>query len=385
MEERQIELFAPEQQHPPQQQQQEEQAVPERLDLEWWQEDEEGIIEPPLQLQPVEQAVPEQHRILDLEGWLQNNGLRGPEEAIPGAGVTTREEERLQFERYRTYAESVHQHAFRHEIANEEKREQQRQQVLSSLEGRTIRLESLVDGKTTNDLPLHVMAAACEAIFSKAHSWDHRSDNQTPLTMCLDFALEPIEQFANVILHEKEAAVIPTEHLIDCCFLAHFLCADRILNEIAAIFMNSIDNANCFAFCQIADKLELRALFERSLGHMMEKLGELEGSVSFGDLAPELRDRIAAIKKAIGSSIHTTSRFYFTTFDEYIAMFAERVQYFQERLMEAKEQLERFVAGTPAWRDASSKIERQEKRVRTLEIALSEQKKLFRNNLMRIR
>ena len=36
----------------------------------------------------------------------------------------------------------------------------------------------------------------------------------------------------------------------DVCyyFLAHFLCADRILDEIVVILIESIDNGNCFAF-----------------------------------------------------------------------------------------------------------------------------------------
>jgi len=139
----------------------------------------------------------------------------------------------------------------------------------------------------------------------------------------------------------------------------------------------SINTSNCLSLCQLADQLSLPVLFERSLAHMMETIGDLERAETWDDLTPELRDRIATIKTAIESSVNSQSRLYFGSLEEYIAIFAERVQYFKERLAEAKEQQEEATQGTPAWLDAQTKIERQEKRVRTLEIALREQKKLF--------
>jgi hypothetical protein len=95
-------------------------------------------------------------------------------------------------------------------------------------------------------------------------------------------------------------------------------------------------------------------------------------------LTPELRDRIVAIKGAFETSINTQSRLFFSSLDEYIAIFAERVQYYKERLADAKEQQQRVLPGTRMWLDVDCKIRKQEQRVRTLEIALSEQKKLFK-------
>ena len=71
------------------------------------------------------------------------------------------------------------------------------------------------------------------------------------------------------------------------------------------------------------------------------------------------------------------SRLYFGSLEEYIAIFAEQVQYFRERLAEAKEQHQETLPESRAWCDAKAKIDRQETRVRTLEIALQEHKKLF--------
>lgn len=265
-----------------------------------------------------QQEIPEHHRIQDLEGWLQHNGLRGQDDVLPHAGEANRAEEEARFEQYRNYANSVYRNAFHDEILAEEMREKERERMLDALKGKTIRLQSAVDGGITDDLPAHVLAASCETIFSMANSWDQFSNNQ-PMEMSLDHDISSIQAFADVIVHNKKAAAIPTEHLIDCCFLAHYLCADKLLNEIVEIMVNSIDNSNCLAFCQIADKFQLHVLFERSLAHMMDRLGDMEENEAFEDLTPELRDRIGAIKAAIESSINSKSRLYFGSLDEYIA------------------------------------------------------------------
>jgi hypothetical protein len=120
----------------------------------------------------------------------------------------------------------------------------------------------------------------------------------------------------------------------------------------------------------------------------------------------------ASAAAATTPSAPTASRLFFSSVEEYIAIFAERVQYYRERLAAAKEQQcelleERWrrggggslggareaagrYASTPAHRlggrggasdpyleDLGAKIRRQEARVRTLEIALREHKKLL--------
>jgi hypothetical protein len=154
-------------------------------------------------------------------------------------------------------------------------------------------------------------------------------------------------------------------------------------------------------------------------------------------MTSELRDRIVAIQTAIRSSVHgpcgsarpssslqdlplapdseqrpsPSSRLFFSSVEEYVSIFAERVQYFRERLADAKAQRDELLGGggTPAngtdsqlgaagrfvstrrdrffevpgglsrqyADDLQRKIERQERRVRTLEIALREHKKLL--------
>jgi hypothetical protein len=157
-------------------------------------------------------------------------------------------------------------------------------------------------------------------------------------------------------------------------------------------------------------------------------------------MTSELRDRIVAIQTAIRSSVHgpcgsarpstplkdratlpppsdseqrpsPSSRLFFSSVEEYVSIFAERVQYFRERLADAKAQRDELLGGGgtsangtdsqlgAAGRfvstrrdrffevpgglsrqyadDLQRKIERQERRVRTLEIALKEHKKLL--------
>lgn len=198
------------------------------------------------------------------------------------------------------------------------------------------------------------------------------------------FPTSSVQEFVDVVVDDSKSAMnISSDALVDCCLIARYVCAETMLDEIAEILIASIDTTNCLSLCQLADELNLNILFERSLAHMMDSIGDLVNSEAYDDLTPDLRERIATIKKAIESSIHSQSRLYFSSLDEYISIFAERVQYYRERLAEAKEQQQQQQSGTPVWIDAQTKIERQERRVRTLEIALSEQKSLFRSTRQR--
>jgi hypothetical protein len=131
------------------------------------------------------------------------------------------------------------------------------------------------------------------------------------------------------------------------------------------------------SICQLADQLHLPCLLEASLGHMMQRLGCLEDHEIWGDLTPELQDRITAIKSLLQSS--NRRQIFFSSFTEYLAMFAEQVDYYRERLTEAKLQQDQHCHDSRGWGYAQEKIDRQSDRVRTLRMVLADQKKLFRN------
>jgi hypothetical protein len=121
---------------------------------------------------------------------------------------------------------------------------------------------------------------------------------------------------------------------------------------------------------------------------MMQRLGCLEDHEIWGDLTPELQANITAIKSLLQSS--NRRQIFFSSFTEYLAMFAEQVDYYRERLTEAKLQQDQHAAAchddysttcssSRGWGYAQEKIDRQSDRVRTLQMVLAEQKKLFRN------
>lgn len=319
-------------------------------------------------------VVPESHRIQDLDGWLQNNGLRGLDDDVPGRGSLVQEEERALVEEYDRYARTIHDEAFQNGD-NDEREERERR--LKGMEHTLIDLRT-ADGVIPG-LPLDRLAEASDTILTMANSWDKFSAEERMHLSLENYPKSSVQQFVDVLLDDaRTAADISSGAIVDCCLIAHYLCAERLLKEIIEILIASIDTSNCHSLCQLADELNVPILFERSLAHMMDSIGELETNDAWDDLTPELRIRIAAIKSAIESSINSRSRLFFASMDEYISIFAERVQYYQERLAEAKEQQQQLAQnGSTAWIDAQGKIDRQERRVRTLEIALAEQKKLF--------
>lgn len=220
----------------------------------------------------------------------------------------------------------------------------------------------------------------------------------TPLQFSLElYSLDAIYEFLSIVITKTSSVhnIDDSDILVECCRIAHYLQNQIILNDINDILLNSIDTLNCFSICQLADQLNLPNLFERSMIHMMNTIGDFESNLtascpqandcqdsSSGTMeqfiTPELQQRILSIKAAIQSSIHSQkNHIYVSSLYEYIAIFAERVQYYTERLEEAKEQLRNVKKGTSLYQDMHSKIIRQEQRVQTLKIALKEQKKLF--------
>jgi hypothetical protein len=330
-------------------------------------------------------AVVERLPIQDLETWLLFNGLRNDDDDDNnGVNDLNRQEEIARFREHELYQQSIHEAAFQDSI----EREKEKLAFLDTLQD--ISMDILTSDGVVENVSLRKLAERCEAILAFASSYDKFQKRQEKRVQfdLKHFPKQAVQEFVDVAVSNKEAGDIGTDSIIHCCQLAHYLLAFEVLREITDILMKSIDSNNCLSICQLADELHLDELFERSLAHMMDTMGNIQqDEQTWDELTPELRDRISAIKMAIESSIHSSSRggstagssrrLYFASLDEYLSIFAERVQYSKERLAEAKEQQNHAVKNTKGWIDAQTKIEKQEVRVRTLERALAEQKKLF--------
>jgi len=314
--------------------------------------------------------------ILDLESWLQLNGLRSADYVLVQEVSADELESRRDLEEQQKHIQSVHKRLFAQQEASEREKIKERERILEKLADEEISITTK-DG-VLSGVPAIQIAKFCDTVLTLYH-WEKSVTQKEEISLDLSsFPSSSVLSFVFCAL-ESKYEMIKDEALIDCCFIAHYLCANTIVEDITSILVDSINTSNCYYFCQIANQLDLSKLFEHSLAHMMGTIGDLESNPAWDDLTFELRDRIKAIKGAIQSSMHSGNRLYFGTMEEYIAIFAERVQYYRERLEEAKEQLEqnRKTASHQALQDVEAKIQRQEARFRTLQMALAEQKKLF--------
>ena len=363
--------------------------------------------------------VPQNRFLQDLDGWLESHGLRSAED-VPDFGETaSTTEERRRVKEEVQYVQSVHNVAFRDSIEQEAHERIERRAFISALHGRTMDIHTS-ENDCIRNIPLDRMAQMCDTIYvmAKNKSWHtnelsggHAARDDRSFHLSLkSYAKSSVQEFVNVVLSyvpsdtpcsDEEygpAGSIPTwvataadrisnDALFDCCHIAHYLMAESIVNAITYVFFRSIDTENCFMIYQLADELSLSsALKERALVHMMDTIGDVDRNNNAWEedtyvWSKEWKERILLLKRAMESSSCHHRRLYFSSIEEYLSIFAERVQYYQERLAEAKE-CQRMShprsVGSHGWLDAQRKIEQQEQRVRTLEMALAEQKKLFR-------
>jgi hypothetical protein len=312
---------------------------------------------------------PQEHaRIQDFETWLMNNGIA---DAVQSPTLDLQEEEE-RYQECQRYQETIHEKIFEELDKSEEVKTEERRKVLESWKGMQIEL-LCEDGVVEVDASR--LAASCDTVFCLASS-RHSFASGEKLGLSLKrFPKGTVMQFVDLSLCERTD--VPTESVVGCCQIAHYLQNKHVLDKTVEILLNSIDTTNCLWISQLADQLDLPLLFERSLSHMMHTMGDMEKSDMWDDLTSELQERIVAIKSAIKSSLHSQSKLYFSSMDEYIAIFAERVQYYRERLEEAREQQNLHEPHHSSWKYAQDKIDRQAERLRTLESALKAQKSLF--------
>jgi hypothetical protein len=365
-------------------------------------------------------------QIQDIDEWLRFNGLRSPDDEPPEPAAygsfmsaLNRTEAKAKHEAEERYQEEIHKAIFKEALEVEEEQQQHCQRLLQSWEDEM--MEILTPVKRFR-VPLSKLAAECDTIFTMASSRRYiqslenvrkretaQDDEEEKMSLdgsssCNDYAMvtltlddypaSSVQEFLDVALYKKPISQIGDEMVVDCCQIGHYLQCARILHGTVNILMNHVDSENCLSLCQMADRLDLPDLFERSLFHMLKSFDHLENSDAYEDFSPELKGRISEIRQVFttkiaaspdNSNMNNSSSgpvigkpLYFTSLQEYIAIFAENVQYYKERLAEAKEQ--NASKSGEAYAYAQSKIEKQELRVLTLEAMLQEQKRMFGNN-----
>mmetsp|Transcript_32001 Transcript_32001/g.52858 ORF Transcript_32001/g.52858 Transcript_32001/m.52858 type:complete len:410 (-) Transcript_32001:288-1517(-) len=323
----------------------------------------------------VVEVVPENFRLRDLEHYLDERGLRNEPVGIESELNVSEKQQRV--EEAAAHQSRVHQEVFGN--GDEGKVDNAKLEFLESFRDSKLIVRTLGKPLVTD---VKSLATHCDAVYALASSHNlYKGSSSSELELSLEsYSQASVEDFVAIVAGSKRPDQIAADSVVECCQIAHYLQCSRALEPLVIILVNAVDTDNCKSLLELADRLNLPLLFERSLSHMMDSLSETEDV--WEDLTPELRDRVELMKKAVQSSVLAgTSRLYFSSLDEYLVIFAETLQYHRERLMDAKErQLEiretHFIRSR-GWHYNQDKIDRQEIRVRRLEFLMKEQKKIF--------
>lgn len=331
--------------------------------------------------------------IQDEAEWLRQYGLRG--EPHYGSESYMNQYEAMQrVHAHQKYQEQIHNKFFQDISTSQRTAAQKRQANLDSWQDETIEILctkaadlAQSDDPRTIRFNLRKLASQSDTVYTMAQARPHYSEQGEifPLTLSLeDYSYEAVSAFLELLTNAPdpddncEAKVYPHEDfIVECCQLAHYLqCVPLLEDTLVPLLVQSVDSANCLSLCQLADQLSLPRLLEASLNHMMLSLASVEEHEIWGDLTPELQERIQTIQQILQSS--NRRKVFFASFDEYLALFAEQVDYYRERLEDAQMQQERAEKDSPAWHYAQARIEEQRNRVRKLKQVLQQQKQLFR-------
>lgn len=276
-------------------------------------------------------------------------------------------------------------------------------------------LESCVDQsmcivtaeKTIRDVSRFHMVNKCDTIYTFASSSGQWSSSRNNLESSdgekLTFSLEEfdhgsVEEFLALVQETKKVQDISPEHIIECCRIAHYLQSESLLDEIADIIKASIDANNCAYICVLADQLQMPGLLQTSMRFVMDTLDKIETNDIWNDFPESLKHHVITLRNAAQSSIisrGSQSRVFFSSSNEFLGIFSDTLREHKERLHEAKMRQEEIIQERTKWnesrgrytqeidvrggsvKDAAMKIEKQERRVRTLEAFYREQKAIF--------
>ena len=361
------------------------------------------------------QQPQEEVRLLhDLEHYVRSRGLAPPadEDEAPSADVFFRNRnhasERLN-ECVR-HQESVHKSAFAAHDEKEKDAAAGKEQLLASLKGKMIAVVAgpSSEAPSTQLVPLDALASKCDTVYALVRSQPLLSrqcsavsansntagdeDDDIPTLDLLQFAPDPVDSFLTVVVHDQPISSIPDDHIVEVCRIAHYVQCSQVLDATVDILKESVDGDNCLSICHLADQLGVPSLFEAAVSYLIGKLDNMQEHEQWDDFPSTLRNRIITMRNAVQSSILGRGQktcVFFSSSEEFLAIFSDNIQDQKERLSEAKRRQEEVISerihrggrhrdpwgGSVA--DAAEKIERQAKRLKTLESFYEEQKMIF--------
>ena len=330
------------------------------------------------------------------------------------------------------YQKLVHGEAFAEHDAKERDAKVSKRQFLDTLKGQTISVLS-AEGEVEDDrqkvapcatsVPLHILASSCDTVYTMVRSdrmlWsrqnsdtedgniaeknDEAKSNNNWHQSTLDlttFRSGPVRSFLSVITDASKSenddislVKVPPQHIVDVCLISHYLQCILVMETSIDILKESVDSDNCLSICQLADQLGSPSLFEAAVTHLIEKLDDMQSHDEWEEFDVTLRNRVVTMRNAVHSSIigrGQKTAVFFSSSDEFLAIFSDNIREQSERLAEAKRRQEDIISErtlNPRGRhrdpyggsvkDAEIKIERQERRLQTLEAFYLEQKLIF--------
>ena len=330
------------------------------------------------------------------------------------------------------YQKLVHGEAFAEHDAKERDAKVSKRQFLDTLKGQTISVLS-AEGVVEDDrqkvapcatsVPLHILASSCDTVYTMVRSdrmlWsrqnsdteggniaeknDEAKSNSNWHQSTLDltnFRSGPVRSFLSVITDASKSenddislANVPPQHIVDVCLISHYLQCISVMETSINVLKESVDSDNCLSICQLADQLGSPSLFEAAVTHLIEKLDDMQSHDEWEEFDVTLRNRVVTMRNAVHSSIigrGQKTAVFFSSSDEFLAIFSDNIREQSERLAEAKRRQEDIISErtlNPRGRhrdpyggsvkDAEIKIERQERRLQTLETFYQEQKLIF--------
>jgi hypothetical protein len=361
----------------------------------------------------------ERHLLHDLEHYVHSRGIENDRDNL--APNLNHLESQQRVDAAQDYQDQVHKEVFEAVNANcpghqrEQTAVEARKQLvdLYTANGTNVDIVVSEGNGVIEGVALHRLVEKCDTIFTMANSnlWTSKEDSKqlvasktTPAqggttnnkeVALLEFELDPVREFLDILLDKKTLDDINEDHIVACCRIAHFLQCNLMLDPIVKILIDSVDARNSLSLCNLADQLELPALFEASVACLMSSLDNLQDNELWNGFPKDLQNRVITLRNAVQSSIMSrgqTAKVFFTSSDEFLAIFFDHIRDQQERLREAKDRQNEIIEGRTklgdshedimggSVRDAEGKIQRQEIRLQTLEVFYQDQKKIFRQS-----
>lgn len=351
--------------------------------------------------------------IQDLDQYLQQNGLQHEQDTTNQPPTLDQRELAHRIQTEQSYQRQVLNEFLRvDELAalKEQKDEmEQKEEILNLCRDENRRMIIVTDEERIV-VSLSHFVDQCDTIYALVKS-DHWSELQKENnghghgTISFDlsqFDHSSVLEFISLVQKTKTVENISPDSIIECCKIAHFLQSTSLLEEIVDIIQESVDADNCASICILADQLEIPALLQSSMVYVMDKLDNIKSHDIWNDFPLSLKHHVETLRNAARSSIIGSigrggqrSKVLFTSSNEFLGIFYDTLRDHKDRLKEAKMRQEEIIQErinenlargrnareinvySGAVMDAAIKIEKQERRVQTLETFYWEQMLIF--------